>query len=62
MQGGPVIPPPPERRAIPRSKRSGPRAWLWPLSLVAGAGLGFALYQLTALGYVFDYWLALLLG
>ena len=62
MQGGPVIPPPPDRRAMPRSKSSGPRVWLWPLALLAGAGLGFALYQLTGLDYVFDYWIALVLG
>lgn len=58
----PVIPPPPPRgRRGPRS--ASPRAWIWPLALVAGGVLGVVAYGFVqGVEPTFDRWLALVVG
>jgi hypothetical protein len=60
--GGPVIPPPPARSAMPRKHRASSGRWLlWPTAFVLGVALGFGAYQwIQGVDQPFDYLLAIL--
>lgn len=57
----PVIPPPPPGGGK-RRKPSDPRWLVWTLALAVGIGAGIGSYRLGAVGQVFDYWLARMIG